>query len=221
MKKVVVLLSGGLDSTTLAYLLKSEGYKLFTLSFNYGQRHKKELECAEEIAKILNSTHKTVDITSITSLISKGALTGSTPVPHSHYTAETQKITIVPNRNSILLSLAFGYAVKLGISNVAYAAHKNDFTIYPDCREDFASRFEDAIRWANDNFKLNLLRPLINKTKAEIVKLGLSLKVPYQKTWSCYEGDDLACGQCGTCQERLEAFRLNNAKDPIQYKVTI
>ena len=222
MKEAVTLLSGGLDSTTLLYYLKCNGYVPHALSFNYKQRHEKELDSARKVALLAHvKSHKVVDISSISELISKGALTGDDAVPEEHYSHESQKITIVPNRNAILLSLAVGYAIKLGINTVAYAAHYSDRAIYPDCRWEFVDTFQTAMRLANGIQTLTVWAPFINMTKAEIVNMGSKIRVPFEATWSCYKGGEKACGVCGTCRERIEAFQLNRLKDPIQYEVEI
>ncbi len=216
--KSVLILSGGIDSSTLLYHLLYEGYEVHALTFFYGQRHAREVDCAKKIAekasKIGFVDHKIVDISSIHELISKGAITGEEKVPEGYYTEETQKITVVPNRNMILLSIAVGYAVKIGAREVHYAAHKSDF-IYPDCRKEFVKALDIAIYLGNIWEQVELKAPFVEMTKAEIVKLGLRLGVPYELTWSCYLGKERPCLRCGTCVERTEAFLLNNAKDPL------
>lgn len=216
--KVVLILSGGIDSSTLLYYLLHKGYEVHALTFFYGQRHAKEIESAkkivEEAKKIGFVDHRIVDISTIHELISKGAITGSEMVPEGHYTEETQKITIVPNRNMILLSIAIGYAVKIGAREVYYAAHRSD-VVYPDCRKEFVKAFDTAVYLANIYDQIELKAPFIDMTKIEIVKLGLELGVPYELTWSCYAGGERPCLKCGTCIERTEAFLLNETRDPL------
>ena len=217
--KCVMLLSGGVDSSTLLYYLLDEGYEVHALTFYYGQKHSKELESAEKLAEVAKKRgrveHTTVDISTIHDLISHGALTGSDSVPKAFYTEESQKITIVPNRNMILLSIAAGYAVKIGAKKVYYAAHKSDYSIYPDCRKEFVKALDTAVYLGNLWTPVEVEAPFVEMTKAEIVRLGLELEVPYELTWSCYEGKDRPCLSCGTCLERTEAFLQNNAKDPL------
>lgn len=215
--KTVLILSGGVDSATLLYYLLSQRYEVHALTFIYGQRHSKEVDFAKKIcARTKNlglAEHRIVDITSIHDLISMGAITGKDVLPEGHYTEERQKITIVPNRNMILLSIATAYAIKIGAKEVYYAAHKSDF-IYPDCKKEFIKALDTAIYLGNIWTPIELKAPFADMSKAEIVALGLKLGVPYELTWSCYAGSERPCLRCGTCIERTEAFLLNNTKDP-------
>ena len=220
-ERVVVVVSGGMDSVTLAYLLDSEGYDLHFLSVDYGQRHKKELAYAERCAKRLEASFEVADMSSIGRLLSGSALTDDVEVPHGHYAAENMAVTVVPNRNAIRLSVAYGVAVARDASLVACAVHAGDHFVYPDCRPEFIEAFDRMQRRAVEGFgnpELRLHAPFLRKTKAEIVKVGAKLDVPYEDTWSCYEGEDLHCGLCGTCNERKEAFQLANVPDPTKYR---
>lgn len=210
-----------MDSVTLAYVLDSEGYELHLLSVDYGQRHKKELTYAERCAKRLGASFEVADISSIGRLLSGSALTDDVDVPHGHYAAENMAVTVVPNRNAIMLSVAYGVAVARGSSLVACAVHAGDHYVYPDCRPEFIEAFHHMQRWAVEGFgnpDLRLHAPFLRKTKADIVEVGAKLNVPYEDTWSCYEGGDLHCGLCGTCNERKEAFQLANVPDPTEYR---
>ncbi len=219
MNKAVVLLSGGLDSTALLYWVVNEGYKSYVLSFDYGQRHKKELQFAKRTCDKLGVEHKIIDITSIHELLSGSALTDSSiKVPEEHYSHETQKATIVPNRNAIMLNIAIGYAVSLGADRVFYAAHANDREIYPDCRAEFINSQNETAKLANDNDDFEIIAPFVNKKKVDIVKIAGELGVPFEDTWSCYKGGARACGICGTCRERIEAFALSGLEDTIEYE---
>ncbi len=219
----VLIFSGGLDSTTLLWFLaKVEKHRrIHALTFNYGQRHLKEIEHAKRIVKFatenLNAEieHKIVDITSIHELIAVGALTGGKDVPKAHYEDESQRITIVPNRNMIFLSIAVGYAVKIGDGAVYYSAHRGDYANYPDCRKEFVKAMDTAVYLANIFTPVEIRAPFIDMDKAEIVRLGLKLGVPYELTWTCYEGGEGPCLSCGACIERTEAFLLNGVKDPL------
>ena len=215
--KSIVIYSGGMDSTVLLYQLKKAGGDVKALSIDYGQRHKKEIIQAELIAKSLGVEHRVADLTSITHLLAGSALTSSEiDVPEGHYAEDNMKATVVPNRNMILLSVATGWAVSQKFDQVAYAAHSGDHAIYPDCRTEFAEIMEKAIGLA-DWHQVKLVRPFVDITKADIVKIGHDLGAPFEKTWSCYKGEELHCGKCGTCVERREAFHLAGVEDPTEY----
>lgn len=217
--KVVQLISGGLDSTTLLYYLRSKGYEIKALTFDYGQKHIREIEASKKICKLNNVELEIVDISAIKKLIEKGAITGKEEIPFSHYNEETQRVTVVPNRNSIMLAIAVGHAVTIGATKVFFAAHRNDRVVYPDCRKEFVHAFAVSQWLANlyENNKQSVWveAPFVDMTKADIVKLGLELKVPFELTYSCYKGEERPCLKCGTCLERIEAFKLNNTKDPL------
>lgn len=216
--KAVVLLSGGMDSSTVAYYAKDAGYDLFLLSIHYGQRHSRELESAAKIAALLGGEHRVIDLSVLRSVVCSSALTSDAAVPQGHYADESMRQTVVPNRNAILLSIAYGYAVTVGASAVFYAAHAGDHAIYPDCRPEFAWAFGVMQTVAVYPPAPVLVVPFIMATKAEIARQGGELGVPFELTWSCYEGRDLHCGKCGTCVERIEAFQLAGIVDPTIYE---
>lgn len=213
--KAVLILSGGLDSTTLLYKMLGDGYQVHALTFNYAQRHKKEIDCAKRIADLLGIPHRIVDLSSVFESLGDSALLGGKDVPECHYTEDAARQTVVPNRNMIFLSVAAGYAEAHEIPEVFYAAHKNDSTIYPDCRAEFVQALAPAIRLATAWHPVELRAPFVNLTKAEIVRLGFALKVPYELTWSCYRGLGKPCRSCPTCIEREEAFALSGSVDPL------
>lgn len=215
--KTVLVYSGGLDSTVLLYDLLARGVETHALSIHYGQRHSRELDSAREITKSLSVNHRVLELPQLQSLFESSSLTNTKlPVPSGHYAAENMKSTVVPNRNMILLSLAAAWGIALKTDSVSYAAHSGDHTIYPDCRPVFAETMNKAIGLA-DWHPLRLDRQFVDCSKAEIVKRGLELNVPFEKTWSCYQGGKLHCGRCGTCLERREAFFLNGIEDPTPY----
>lgn len=219
--EAVAIVSGGMDSITLAYLLNSEGYDLHLLSVEYGQRHRKEIGYAKRCAERLGASFEIADISGVGRLLSGSALTDDVDVPHGHYAAENMAVTVVPNRNAIMLSIAYGVAVARGSKLVACAVHAGDHYVYPDCRSQFIEAFEAMERRAVEGFgdpSLRLHAPFLEKSKAEIAEIGMALKVPYEDTWSCYEGGDLHCGLCGTCNERKEAFELAGVLDPTEYR---
>lgn len=216
-QKVVVIYSGGMDSFTVLNKALQQGHDVYALSFDYGQRHVKELEVAANVCKKLNVPHKIVDISAINQLIGGSSLTDDIDVPEGHYEEESMKSTIVPNRNMILLSLAVGYAVSLKASKVYYGAHSGDHAIYPDCRPEFVQKMDDVCRIANYD-AVEIFSPYLNNTKIDILTDGIKMGLDYSQTWTCYNGRKKACGKCGACQERLEAFSLNNVTDPIEYE---
>ena len=139
-------------------------------------------------------------------------------IPEGHYESANMKSTVVPNRNMILLSLAIGYAVDIGASKVFYGAHSGDHAIYPDCRPDFVHAMNKVAKLANYE-PVDIVTPYLNTDKSEILADGLKMGLDYGKTWTCYNGREKACGKCGSCVERLEAFELNNTTDPLAYEV--
>lgn len=218
--KTLVICSGGLDSVTLAYKVAREHELLGLISFDYGQRHKKELDYAAKAAKALDVPHDIIDIAKVGALLSGSALTDSdnVEVPDGHYAEETMKATVVPNRNAIMLTIAYGIASSREADAVAAAVHGGDHFIYPDCRPSFISSFQTMQDAALDGFsQIKLYTPFLNGSKADIATAGAELKVPFDDTWSCYKGGDTHCGRCGTCVERREAFDLAGVIDPTEY----
>lgn len=216
--KAVVILSGGLDSTVALAIAVRHHYNAHALSFFYGQRHAVELQHATEIARYYGIKHEIVDIASIVKLVSNSALTNSRiQVPEGHYTSENMKVTVVPNRNAIMLSIAYGYAMNIGADSVWAGMHAGDHAIYPDCRPQFITQFEGMETTALDTV-IKLQTPFINKTKSDIVKWGDIYHAPMNLTWSCYKGGDKHCGRCATCVERAEAFHLAGVTDPTEYE---
>ncbi|MDX1400636.1 MAG: 7-cyano-7-deazaguanine synthase QueC [Kiloniellales bacterium] len=214
----VVVCSGGLDSVTLAHLMAAEGKALVLVTFDYGQRHKKEIGYAKAAARRLGAEHKLVDFRELGELLCGSALTGDRDVPEGHYAEANMEVTVVPNRNTIMLSIAYGLAASAGAEVVAAAFHGGDHFIYPDCRPGFADAFDKMQRLALEGFaEVSLHTPFIHWSKAEIAAEGARLNVPFEETWSCYKGDDLHCGRCGTCVERREAFHLAGIGDPTLY----
>lgn len=217
MSKTVVLLSGGMDSTVLAHYLKKSGAELRAISFNYGQRHQRELHSARAQASILDVPYCAVELQSLAGVLPGSSQTDpSIELPTGHYTQENMKATVVPNRNMILLAIAIGHAIAHGCDAVAYAAHAGDHAIYPDCRPVFADAMQ-AVANVCDYKQIRLDRPFIHLSKAEIAGMGRNLGVDFSQTWSCYAGSLLHCGKCGTCIERREAFYLAGVPDPTQY----
>lgn len=215
--KAVVIYSGGMDSFTLLNRVLRAGKDVHALSFDYGQKHKKELDYAASVCRSLQVPHKVVDITSINQLIATSALTADIDMPEGHYADDNMKQTVVPNRNMILLSLAVGYAVSLEASEVYYGAHGGDHAIYPDCRPLFVEKMNQVCAIANYQ-AVSIEVPYLHADKGEILADGLAMGLDYSQTWTCYNGREKACGKCGACQERLEAFETHGQSDPLAYE---
>ncbi len=220
--RAVVLLSGGLDSATTLAIALWEGYEVYALSFDYGQRHSRELESAKKIAKYYGVSHKIMKVD--LRQIGGSALTDSIEVPERELVKIKDEIpvTYVPARNTILLSFALGYAEVIDADAIFYGANAIDYSGYPDCRPEYVEAFE---RMANLGTKrgvegkpIKIVAPLINMTKAEIIKRGMELGVPYKLTWSCYRGGERACGRCDSCLLRLKGFMEAGYEDPLEYE---
>jgi 7-cyano-7-deazaguanine synthase len=221
--KAVVLLSGGLDSTVMAtkYVRDKDTTAVYALGINYGQRHVKEIEAAQRVADALGIEYKLLDLSgALGPLLTYSGSSLTNPmieVPEGHYTAENQALTVVPNRNMVLLSLAGMYAISIEAEVIAYAAHAGDRAIYRDCRPEFYAAMGRAFALCDER-PPRFEAPFVEITKADIVRLGAELHAPMELTWSCYKGGDKHCGKCGTCVERREAFQLAGVVDPTEYE---
>jgi 7-cyano-7-deazaguanine synthase len=211
---VVTILSGGLDSTVLAHHLASLGYEQTFVTFDYQQRHFKEMYFAQLTAQRLNGEHVPVSLGPLVRFWQGSALVGDHAVPHGHYEAPSMAITVVPNRNLIFLTIAAAVAVSRGATAVFTGVHSGDHAIYQDCRPEFIHAADAAMQLSCG---VSVNAPFVHFTKANIVRTGTNLAVPFEETWSCYEGGARHCGQCGTCVERIEAFKLAGVEDPTQY----
>lgn len=223
-KKVAIILSGGLDSTTLLYdLVNKHGAENITaFSFNYGSRHNKwELPKATKTCQKLKVEHKVLSLKEVFGNFKSSLLDhkDSEAIPEGHYEGKNMKSTVVPFRNGILLAIATGLAESLGIKEIYYGAHGGDHSIYPDCREDFLWAMNEATS-RGTYMKVKLRAPYLKMNKISILTKGLKLGVDYNLTHTCYNPDykGRACGKCGACQERLEAFKLNKVTDPVAYQ---
>ncbi len=216
--KTTLVCSGGLDSVSLAHVLADKGALSRLVSFDYGQRHTKELNFAAACAARLDVSHHVIDLRSVGATLTGSALTDDLDVPDGHYEEETMKVTVVPNRNAIMLTIAYGIAAAQGDDAVATAVHGGDHFIYPDCRPGFTDAFDTMQRAALDGYAdVALHVPFVHRSKADIVAEGARVNTPFDQTWSCYKGGDLQCGRCGTCVERREAFDLAGVPDPTLY----
>ncbi|HEX9782866.1 MAG TPA: 7-cyano-7-deazaguanine synthase QueC [Opitutaceae bacterium] len=216
--KVIVLCSGGMDSVAALHEAHARGHTIaMALSFHYGSKHNdRELPFAAHHARALGVPHEIVRLDFVDRLFSSALLASGDVIPEGHYEEETMRQTVVPFRNGIMLSIAAGVAESAGAQAVVIAAHAGDHAIYPDCREPFMQAMSDAIRLGT-YAGIEVLRPFITLTKAQIARRGAGRGVDFAQTWSCYQGGELHCGRCGTCVERREAFVLAGLPDPTVY----
>lgn len=221
-RKAVIILSGGIDSSTLLYDTAAKGSEVSALTFIYGQKHEREIGSARAIAEGLSVSHRVVDLSPLKGVLSGSALTDPgveiPEVPESAEHYDTLKATIVPNRNAIFLSIAVGYAVSTGAGSVLFGAHHSDRGVYPDCRAEFVEAFQHAERLATDAPELRVEAPYAALDKSEIVRLGAGLGVPFGLAWSCYKGGEIHCGVCSSCRERKRAFAEAGVADPTEYR---
>jgi len=216
-KKAVVLLSGGLDSATVLYIARAKGFKCHCLVFDYGQRHRREIAAAKKLAQKTGSACQVIKIT----LPWKGSslLESKTKLPKTRgkLTADQIPDTYVPGRNIIFLSFAFSCAEAIAASAVFIGAHSQDYSGYPDCRPEFYRAFKKVISTGTkagvQHKDIKIITPLIYKTKAEIIRLGSKLGVPFGSTWSCYAGGKAPCGKCDSCYYRAKGFKEAGLKD--------
>jgi len=211
--KSVVIYSGGMDSYTLLNEVLNSGDEVIALSFDYGQRHSKELEYAKTFTENEGIQHHIIALPQL----SGSSLTFDSDIPEGHYADETMKSTFVPNRNMIMLAHAVSFAIANGAERVYYGAHAGDHAIYPDCRPEFVQAINVAVNVGNYS-KIEIIAPYLNLSKGDILARGKDLHLDYSFSWTCYNGREEACGKCGSCVERLEAFAQNGIIDPLDYE---
>jgi len=217
MRKTVILVSGGMDSVVALYRAREESVVTACLSFDYGSKHNgREIPFARWHAERFGIPHVTIPLGFMGEHFSSDLLLAGGEIPKGHYEEESMKKTVVPFRNGIMLAIAAGFAESRGADALVIAAHAGDHAIYPDCRGGFLSAMADAIR-EGTYAEIDLLRPFVNMTKSDIAREGARLGVDFARTWSCYVGGDVHCGECGTCVERREAFLQAGLPDPTPY----
>jgi len=221
--KAVVLLSGGLDSTVCMAVAHSKGYELFPISFNYNQRHDRELVSAASVAKHYQASKHIVIKTNMDSIGGSALTDSELAVPQGHVENQEIPITYVPARNLIFLSYALGYAEVTGADKIFIGVNALDYSGYPDCRPEFINLFQQVADYSTkagvqDNRRITVETPLLHLSKKEIVLLGQELHAPLKLTTSCYNGAEAACGQCDSCLLRLKGFADAGVVDPILYE---
>lgn len=216
--KALVLLSGGMDSTTALYWARKEHEVVGTVSFDYGSKHNsRELGFASWHCEHLGLRHDMVSLPFVNELFTSDLLQSGGEIPEGHYADDNMKKTVVPFRNGIMLAIACGIAESREAEGLVIAAHSGDHAIYPDCREPFMTGMATAMR-EGTYARIELLRPFIHLDKTAIARLGSELGVDFGQTWSCYRGGEVHCGLCGTCVERREAFIRAGLEDPTPYE---
>jgi 7-cyano-7-deazaguanine synthase len=213
-KKCVIVLSGGPDSTTVAYWAKAQGYTVYPITFNYGQIALKETQAAQKIAETLDTKAKIIDLSTLKEIFSRVTSLCNKDIP---LTAEFSTPIIVPFRNAIFLSVAVAYAVAVGADKIFYGAQGSDEPFYPDCRREFYEAFERAARLGTCE-EITIKAPFSGGKKSDLIRKGAKLGVPFELTWSCYLAEDLHCGKCESCNNRKKAFKEAGIEDPTKYE---
>jgi 7-cyano-7-deazaguanine synthase len=216
----VVLVSGGMDSVSALYEAHQAHMVVGGLSFDYGSKHNhKEIPFAAFHCERLGIPHRVIQLDFVAEFFKSDLLQSGGAIPDGHYEEQSMKQTVVPFRNGIMLAIAGGYAESIEAQGLVIAAHAGDHAIYPDCREEFMRAMGDAVR-VGTYARIEILRPFIHASKADIARRGRDLGVDFSKTWSCYKGGAIHCGACGTCVERREAFLIAGLPDPTLYAET-
>lgn len=230
MKKAIVILSGGLDSTTCMGIAKAQGYELYPLTFDYGQRHKSEIKNARQVAEFYGvaQRHKIVSLGFLKEFGGSALTDESIEVPPAGESGPVDSdipVTYVPGRNLLFLSIATSYAEVTGAEAIYIGVNALDYSGYPDCRPEFIRKVEEVMALATrvgvEGGPMRIETPLIHWSKADIIREGTRLGVPYQLTTSCYNGQDAACGECDSCRLRLKGFAEAGLTDPIPYRTSV
>lgn len=218
MNKVVMALSGGMDSSTMLKKLLEEGNQVKCVFFKYGSKHESyEMEASLEISNFYNSNLKIFDLTSIMGNFNSHLLKSGGDIPEGRFDDPIMEQTVVPGRNMIFLSVMAGYAWSINASKIAIGIHKGDHAIYADCRMEFYKSMNLSIYLGTDK-RVGVIAPFIDTDKIGILKYGIKYDVPYGITRTCYKNQPIACGKCGACVERLEAFKTLGYKDLLEYE---
>lgn len=222
--KAVILLSGGLDSSTVLYQALADGCECYAISFDYQQRHRKELHSAVSVAEKAGITKHQIVKFDLTQWGGSALTDNSINLPQERSLGEMSQnipITYVPARNTIFLSFAVSYAETIAAEKIYIGVNAVDYSGYPDCRPDYIQAMQEVFRLGTKQGRegnpVNIITPLINLKKTEIIQLGNKLEVPWELTWSCYSGGDVACGVCDSCRLRLAAFAELGLTDPVEY----
>jgi 7-cyano-7-deazaguanine synthase len=220
MEKMVISVSGGIDSTTVLAKYIEEGYDIYPVAFYYGSKHNKyENAAIEEICKHYNiyDRFKLIKLTALSGLLESNLMLTGDDIPEGHYNDATMSATVVPGRNLIFISILAGYAESIGAKYIGMGMHSGDHHIYADCRPEFVEAANKTIKLSSDG-KVELKVPFLNVDKSKVVAEGIALSAPYELTRTCYKDQEVSCGRCGSCCERIEAFELNGVMDPIEYE---
>jgi 7-cyano-7-deazaguanine synthase len=223
-KKAVCLISGGLDSSVTAFIAKNEGYEIYALSFKYGQRHDKEIQCAKQIVSVVKAKKHVIFDINLSLFGGSSLVDKSSQLPLNNTLEDIGKqipSTYVPARNTIFLSVGLAFAEVVDADAVFIGVTATDYSGYPDCRPEYIEAFQKMVDIATkkglEGGSIKIKAPLLNMKKSEIIKKGYSLNVPFEKTWSCYSGGKKACGRCDSCLLRLKGFKEAGIKDPLKY----
>lgn len=219
MVKAIVSLSGGMDSTTVLAAAIESGRDVIAVSFGYGSKHQMyENEASSMIAQHYNVPHRFINLCDVMASFRSNLLKTGGAIPEGHYEAESMKLTVVPARNIIFASILVGVAVSEDANSIWMGVHAGDHAIYPDCRSKFVLAMEKALQLGTGNDYLSIVTPFLYGDKQSILEYGIKHNVPYHLTRTCYKDQSIACGKCGSCQERLSAFKAVGVEDPIEYQ---
>ena len=218
MSKVVCSLSGGMDSTTVLAMLLNQGHRVHTVSFTYGSKHNQyENKASKEVAQYFDVPNVLIDMTDLFVNFKSALLLTGDAIPEGHYEAENMESTVVPMRNTFFATYLAGVAESIEYDAIALGVHQGDHHIYPDCRKDYIKALDSLIYLATDR-KIEVLAPVLDMDKGSMIPDGLACDAPYELTRTCYQEQEISCGRCGSCMERIEGFKANGLIDPIKYE---